>query len=284
MDVRIVADSSCDVFDMEELPLSVVPLKIYSDTEYLDDQSLDVDAMIGQLRKYGGRSHTSCPSVTEWAEAYGKEKDVYVFPITKGLSGSYCSAMAARALCLEENGDRNIKVFDTRSAGPGVLLLMEKLRDLLRRGLDFDSVCGKMAEYRKSTHLLYSLESLHNFAANGRVSKLAAAAAEVLSIRILGTGSEDGKLELLTKSRGRARARRDMLSEVEKRGYRGGKMLIAHCQNQKGAEELKKAITEHLGGPEDLDIRIYPLRGLCSYYAEPGGILLAFEGENPEAA
>ena len=152
---------------------------------------------------------------------------------------------------------------------------MEKLCELVRAGLDFDNIVKKMAEYRKRTHLLFSLESLHNFAANGRVSKIAAAAAEVLGIRVLGTGSREGKLELLTKSRGRERSRRDILAEVEKRGYAGGKMLIAHCQNLKGAEALKNAVIEKFGGT---DIRIYPLRGLCSYYAETGGILTAFEG------
>ena len=65
-----------------------------------------------------------------------------------------------------------------------------------------------------------------------------------------------------------------MLSEMAELGYKGGKVQIGHCQNATLALELCTEIQQRF--PE-ADVRSYPLRGLCSYYAERGGIMLGFE-------
>ena len=57
-------------------------------------------------------------------------------------------------------------------------------------------------------------------------------------------------------------------------GYRGGRVRIGHCQNEMLAQEL---CSELLHLFPQADIKSYPLRGLCSYYAERGGIMLGFE-------
>ena len=57
-------------------------------------------------------------------------------------------------------------------------------------------------------------------------------------------------------------------------GYRGGRVRIGHCQNEVLAQEL---CSELLHRFPQADIKSYPLRGLCSYYAERGGIMLGFE-------
>ena len=57
-------------------------------------------------------------------------------------------------------------------------------------------------------------------------------------------------------------------------GYKGGKVRIGHCQNAALALELCAEIRQRFPAA---DVRSYPLRGLCSYYAERGGIMLGFE-------
>jgi fatty acid-binding protein DegV len=63
----------------------------------------------------------------------------------------------------------------------------------------------------------------------------------------------------------------DMLSSL---GYNGGKISIGHCVNEAGAEALSSLI---LTAYPDADIEIHKLMGLCSFYAERGGILVGFE-------
>ena len=131
-----------------------------------------------------------------------------------------------------------------------------------------------MQDYQRRTHLIFALESLHNLAQNGRVGKLAAAAAGMLGIRAVGTTSDEGTLDLLGKCRGRKRAVDFLQEEMERLGYTGGCVRIGHCRNTDSAGELRTAILHRFPGA---NIRIYTLRGLCSYYAECGGVLVGFE-------
>lgn len=162
----------------------------------------------------------------------------------------------------------------TLSAGPEIALLIEKALYELRCHADFDKACEALNTYQAHTHLLFALESMHNLAQNGRVSKLAATMASVLGIRAIGQASAEGTLEMLGKCRGVRKARQFMLGEMENLGYRGGKVRIGHCQNAALALELCAEIRQRFPAA---DVRSYPLRGLCSYYAERCGIMLGFE-------
>ena len=53
-----------------------------------------------------------------------------------------------------------------------------------------------------------------------------------------------------------------------------GKVQIAHCQNEAAANKLKEMIASSLPG---VTVNIGINRGLCSYYAEKGGLLVGFE-------
>ena len=115
---------------------------------------------------------------------------------------------------------------------------------------------------------------MHNLAQNGRISKLAATVAGVLGIRVVGQASAEGTLEMLGKCRGARRTLEFLLRAMERLGYRGGRVRIGHCQNEVLAQDL---CSELLHLFPQADIKSYPLRGLCSYYAERGGIMLGFE-------
>lgn len=272
---RIVADSSCDLLTLEGADFVSVPLSIRTDTEeFYDDANLDVDAMVSTLRDTKGRSYSACPNIAAWESAFGESGNVIAFTITSALSGSYNAACVAKKTCEERNPARRIYVVDSLSAGPEIALLIERALYELRSHEDFDKACEALNTYQTHTHLLFALESMHNLAQNGRVSKLAATMASVLGIRAIGQASSEGILEMLGKCRGVRKARQFMLGEMEKLGYKGGKVRIGHCQNAALALELCTEIRQRF--PE-ADVRSYPLRGLCSYYAECGGIMLGFE-------
>ena len=273
--VRLVADSSCDLLTLSGMDFVSVPLTIRTETaEFRDDAVLDVDGMVRALRDTNGRSYSACPNVADWEGAFGGCGDVIAFTITSGLSGSYGVACAAKESCEERDPSRRIQVFDSLSAGPEIALLIEKALSETRAGADFDGVRRAVQEYRERTRLLFALESMHNLAQNGRVNRLVATMAGVLGIRAVGQASAEGTLEMLGKARGARRTRQLMLSEMERLGYRGGSARIGHCQNETLALEIRDEIRQRFPAA---DAQIHPLRGLCSYYAERGGIMLGFE-------
>ena len=279
--IRIVADSSCDLLALPGVDFASVPLTLRTDSEeFRDDASLDVNAMVETLRGTKGRTYSACPNVADWEaafdgdEANGSNADVLAFTITSGLSGSYNAAFTAKEGCEERDPSRRIHVTDTLSAGPETALLIEKAASEIRSGADFDAVCRTVEEYRGRTHLLFALESLHNLAQNGRVGKIAATMASVLGIRVVGQASGEGTLEMLGKCRGPRKTQEFLLSQMERFGYQGGAVRLGHCQNEPLAQGIRDDIVSRF---PDADVRVYPLRGLCSYYAERGGIMLGFE-------
>jgi DegV family protein with EDD domain len=273
--IRIVADSSCDLLTLDGVDFVSVPLTVRTAAEeFRDDAALNVDAMISTLRGTKGRTFSACPNIADWESAFGESGDVLAFTITSSLSGSCSAALAAKKNCEERNPSRRIFVVDTLSAGPEIALLIEKAATGLRSGADFEEICTVVQQHQRRTHLIFALESMHNLAQNGRISKLAATMAGVLGIRAIGQASEEGTLEMLGKCRGARNTQGFLLSEMERLGYRGGSVRIGHCQNAAFALGLCTEIRRRF--PE-ADVKSYPLRGLCSYYAERGGIMLGFE-------
>ena len=195
--IRIVADSSCNILALDGVEFVSVPLTIRTDTEeFRDDAALDVNEMVTVLRNTKGRSYSACPNITDWEEAFGDSGDVLAFTITSSLSGSYNAACIARDACQERDPSRRIYVVDSLSAGPEIGLLIERALSEVRAGADFGAVCRAVKAYHERTHLLFALESMHNLAQNGRISKLAATMAGVLGIRAVGQASAEGTLEM----------------------------------------------------------------------------------------
>lgn len=273
--MKIIADSSADLLSLADAVFEAVPLKLVTSVrEYVDNGDLDVHGMLTDLRRYKGKSGSSCPNLDDYLNAFGEESEIFCITITSGLSGSYNAAATAARIYLEKHPDRKVSVLDSLSAGAELTLIVEKLRDLIQSGRAFEEIDCLIRDYMKHTNLIFALESLHNLAANGRVSPLVAKFAGILGIRIVGRASEKGVLEITNKSRGAAKMNADIYSNMKERGYTGGRVRIHHAENPEAAELLKGTI---LADFPNADITIGETRGLCSFYAELGGLMIGYE-------
>ena len=273
--IKIVADSSANLMTLEQLDFAAAPLKIITaEKEFVDNPELDLDGMLDYFASYKGRSQTSCPNTEDWLTAFGDAEEIYCVTITSGLSGSYNAACVARDLYEAENPGRRVYVIDSLSAGPELTLIVEKLKELILAGKSFEEIQKEIPEYTRNTGLLFMLESLNNFAANGRVSPAVAKIAGVLGIRIVGKASDAGTLEPTDKCRGENKSLTTLLANLKANGLKTGKVILAHCCNESAAEKLKALILADL--PE-VTVQIGKNLGLCSYYAERGGLLVGYE-------
>ena len=257
-----------------DIPFESVPLKIVAEREYVDDASLDVHEMLTDLQKYKGKSRSSCPNPDNYLAAFGDAENVFVITITSGLSGSYNSAVKAANDYRSAHPDRNVMVIDSLSTGAESALMVEKIAELIKDGKEFAEIEAHLTEYVKNTRLLFSLESLHNLAANGRVKPIVAKISGILGIRVLGRASDVGTLEVVEKVRGAQSAVVGLAKLMKIDGYKGGKVRIHHAENPTAAEKLAAKIREEF---PDAPIKISTTRALCSFYAEMGGVLLGFE-------
>ena len=272
---KIVADSSADLLSIDSVPFAYASLKIITaEKQYIDDADLDVKDMVETLSTYKGKSSTSCPNPEDWLRAFGDAESVFCLTLTGTLSGGYNSAMLAKRLYEEKYPGRRVFVINSLSTGPEMKLIAEYIREMILNNESYENICGRATQYMQNTGLLFMLESMRNLANNGRISSVVAKAVGLLGIRIVGTASEMGDLQLLDKCRGQQKALEAMFNRMKEFGYEGGRVRLAHCFNEKAAEILRDMIlTEY----PTADIEVYTCRGLCGFYAEKNGMLVGFE-------
>lgn len=273
--IKIVADSSCDMFALQSVDFATSPMKMITDEkDFVDDESLDVAAMVEFFDSYKGKSKSSCPNTGDWIEAFGDADDIFCVTITSGLSGSYNSASAAKKIYEAEHEGARVFVIDSLSAGPELTLLIEKLEACVQSGMAYEEICDTITAYQKKTGLVFMLKSLKTFANNGRVSPIVAKLVGIAGICIVGKASTEGTLEPMHKCRGEKKSLETLIQDLEAEGYRAGKISIGHCQNEEAAHRLKTMIEEAYTGAQ---VEVHGFRGLCSFYAEKGGVLVGFE-------
>ncbi|MCY7218302.1 DegV family protein [Streptococcus cristatus] len=276
---KIIADSGCDYREIADLATDTsfksVPLTIQVDSEiFVDDANLDIDLMMEKMYATSTASKSACPSPDDYLRSFEGAENIFIVTITGALSGSHNSAQLAKKLFLEERPEANIYVIDSLSAGGEVDLIITKLNELIKEGLSFNEIVEAITHYQEKTKLLFVLAKVDNLVKNGRLNKLIGAVVGLLNIRMVGEASETGTLELLQKARGAKKALTAAVEEVLKAGYKGGRIIIAHRNNDKFCQQFSSLIKEKFPAA---DISFLPTSGLCSFYAEEGGLLLGYE-------
>jgi DegV family protein with EDD domain len=275
MSIKVVSDSSSNVFAVEGLNYTTVPMKVIAgEHEFIDTPDLDLQNMVQTLKEHKGKSGSSCPNMQEWLDAFQGDEDVFGLTISKNLSGSYNAAKQAAAEFAENSG-KKASVIDSLAAGPQQIMIAEKIKELIDAGYDFETVKEKALEYHNNTHILFCLESLTNLARNGRVNPAVAKIAGVLGMRVIGD-VKGGQITPVHKPRGHKKAMQMLVEMMEERGiYDGALVRIAHCFGKQQAEDLKAAVLEKFPNCRFI---IEPTTALCSFYAEAGGLMIGFEG------
>lgn len=275
MKVKIISDSSANMYTMDGMDFASVPLKIVTnDKEYIDNADLDVAAMVEDLSTYKGRTGTACPGVGDYLDAFEGYDEIFCVTITSNLSGSYNAAMTAKQQYEEEHPDAKVYVVDSLSTGGEMKLILNKIKEMILDGKMFDAIISEIEEYKTNhTRLLFCLESLHNLANNGRVNPAVAKIAGLVGLRVVGN-AKGGVLNPDDKCRGEKKALSTIFSNMKKAGYHGGKVLIDHCLNSKAAEALSQLVLNEF---PNACIELGTLGGLCSFYAEKGGMIIGYE-------
>ena len=137
----------------------------------------------------------------------------------------------------------------------------------------FEDACAYFDSLEQQSKILFSLCNYENLAKAGRIPKAAGVIANKLNIRILGTASEAGKIELVGHTRGEKKMLTKIVDTMEAEGFTGGEVVIDHVENEAGAQALASRIVEHWPGSKTI---IMPCNGLDSYYAEMHGLIIGY--------
>lgn len=279
MKYAIIVDSSCDLYIdnnfQNDTFMARVPLRLrVGEKEYIDDFDLDIATFMKEMSACSEATGSSAPSPEEWYNAYKNADEIFAVTITSQLSGTYNSAMIGRDMALEEDPNKKIHVIDSKSAGAGTTIIVRKLQEYIGKGMNFQEIVDHITKYCETVKTYFILESMDNLIKNGRVSALAGKLAGILGIKILGQASSEGTIELLRKLRGKDMIYKKTVEDMFSSGYNGGKVIISHCFN----EERVKYVSEMIKAKyPEAEIEVMLTGGLCSYYAEEKGLIIAFE-------
>lgn len=275
MNIKIVSDSSSNLLVYPGADYTTVPLKIVAgEKEYVDNAQLDVAGMVADLKKFKGKSGSSCPNVQEWLDAFDGADTIIALTISQKLSGSYNAAVNAADEYMAEHPGKQVWVLDSVTAGPEMALLIDRMVALIQEGNTLEQIKENVTEYHKHLHTLFCLESLTNLARNGRVNPAVATIAGVLGIRVVGDVTW-GQITDQAKPRGQRKAIEKLVQMMEERGMEDGATIrIAHCLGEDNANALKAKVLEKY---PNCRFVIEPTTALCSFYAEAGGLMIAIE-------
>ena len=274
---NIIADSSCDLFDLEKANEDItylnVPFIINIETqEYTDDEKLDTSALIAKMKESKKASSTACPSPEAWFEKMDKGSYNILVTISKNLSGSYNSALIATQMFNENVGEGKAAIVDGRATGPAAVLAVRKLTQLISEGLEFEEVISRTEKYIEDMRTVFALSSFDNLIKAGRMGKLAGVLAASLDFRGVGV-EEDGRIKFKAKVRGKKKMIQTMIDVMRENAFNGGEVVISHCHNEVLAQKLCDEINCVW---KDTNITVMPTRGLNSYYAENGGLIVSY--------
>ena len=276
MNFKIVSDSSSNVYELSGANYTTVPMKIIAgEREFVDTPALDLHGMVTYLKSYKGKSGSSCANAQEWLDAFEGADAAFGVTISKNLSGSFNAAQQAAEEYMEQNPGKKAYIFDSLAAGPQQAMLCDKLAELIAAGYDYDTIVEKALDYHNHTHILFCLESMTNLARNGRVNPAVAKIANAIGIRVCGD-VKGGEIVPVHKPRGEKTATAVLVDMLGERGYEDGKLIrVAHCFGEKNAQNFKAAV---LAKYPNANMVIEHTTGLCSFYAEAGGLMIGFEG------
>ncbi|HEL1586845.1 TPA: DegV family protein [Streptococcus suis] len=276
---KIVADSGCDYRQLDQLAPNAefisVPLTVQIGAEtFVDQAELDIDKMMEVMYASSEAASSACPSPQAYQAAFEGADQIIVVTLTGTLSGSFNSARVARDMYLEEHPDAKIHLIDSLSAGGEMDLLVTEINRLISSGLEFEEVVSAITTYQENSKLLFVLAKVDNLVKNGRLSKLVGTVVGLLNIRMVGEASSEGKLELLQKARGHKKSVTAAFEEMKKAGYKGGRIIMAHRNNDKFFQQFSDLVKENY--PNAI-VEEVATSGLCSFYAEEGGLLMGYE-------
>lgn len=276
MKYQIIVDSCSDIdadyLDGSEIGLRIVPLKInVGEKEYVDEQGVDIEEMLKNLKTPKIKSSSACPAPEAFLKEFDKSEYTFVVTITQKLSGCYNSAMLAKN---EYKSLSHVHVIDSMAVSGTEILIVDKLVELIKSGLEFETIVSEIEKFRDNCTLFFVLQKFDNLVNNGRMSKIAGLIASTISLKPI-CKAVDGEIKIIKKIIGSKQLFPKLAMMIKEilNGDKDRKIIISHCNGENEAEELKYNLEKMCDAK---NIKIIPMKALTSYYALEKGIIVCF--------
>ncbi|HER2661949.1 TPA: DegV family protein [Streptococcus pyogenes] len=284
MTFTIMTDSTADLNQTwaEDHDIVLIGLTILCDGEVYETvgpNRISSDYLLKKM-KAGSHPQTSQINVGEFEKVFREHarnnKALLYLAFSSVLSGTYQSALMARDLVREDYPDAVIEIVDTLAAAGGegyLTILAAEARDSGKNLLETKDIV-KAVIPRLRTYFL--VDDLFHLMRGGRLSKGSAFLGSLASIKPLLWIDEEGKLVPIAKIRGRQKAIKEMVAQVEK-DIADSTVIVSYTSDQGSAEKLREELLAH----ENIsDVLMMPLGPVISAHVGPNTLAVFVIGQN----
>ena len=277
--VRIVIDSACDMelSRAEELGLDFMPLKtIFGEDEYLDGVTISHEQFFEKLIECGTMPTTSQIIPYDFEKKFEEIKaagdTAVVITLSSLLSGTYQSATIAAS-----DYEDCITVIDSLNVCIGeqnLVMLAVRLRD---QGLSAVEIASQLEDAKHRVKVLAVFDTLEYLKRGGRISKTAAWAGNVLSIKPV-ISIEKGEVAILGKARGSKNGNNMLIQQINQSNGIDFSMPYTLAYSGLSDVLLKKYITDSSAiweGHTD-SLPVSTIGATIGTHAGPGAIAVSY--------
>ena len=276
MSVKIIVDSTIDVTNDIKEKLTIVPLTVnFGETEYIDGITITHNEFYEKLIESDVIPTTSQPTPDAFAKVFEEIKNnndtAVVITVSSKLSGTYQSATIAAS-----DYPDNIIVVDGKTVAIGTGILAKFALELAQKGLSAKEIAETLENEKNNVFVIAMLDTLEYLKKGGRISKTAALAGTLLSIKPV-VSIYDGVISILGKARGSKQANNFLITEIQKYGINFEKPILL---GYTGLSDilLKKYIEDSKdiweGNVDNLNYT--PIGSVVGTHAGPGAVAVAF--------
>ncbi len=230
--------------------------------------------------RQGAAVHTSMINASTFGDAFkislSAGVDIIYVGMSGGISGTHHAAMQAAGEMREKYPERKIAVIDTRAASLGEGLAVLFAARLKAAGASFEDVVDETQKNSASVCQYFTVEDLTYLKKGGRISGAAALVGNILQIKPILKGDEEGRIVFCHKERGRKRSMEALVSRFKELvADLNAPVGIAHGDSEEDAGYLAQRIRES-GHTGEMLMECYePVTGS---HVGPGTIALFFYG------
>lgn len=277
MSYKVIVDSCGELteemkangnFETASLTMEVGGVRI------IDDASFDQADFLRRVAECPESPKSSCPSPEDYMEKYRCEAErVYAVTLTAELSGSYNSAVLAKNLYIEEYGEKNIHIFNSRSASIGETLIAMKVQECEEAGMTFEQVVDTVERYIDAQHTYFVLENLDTLRKNGRLTGIKSLVAGALNIKPVMAATPEGTICQIGQARGIKKALAKMADQIAEETQEAEEKILAisNCNCRERAREVERMLLAKMKVKASF---IIDTAGISSMYANDGGIIV----------
>lgn len=258
---RVVVTTSSSGLDYLDMPDNVRVLRLHveiEDQHYFDGQDITYKQISRRMMLDRDLLPVTRPASIEDIEEFFEDlykngcKEVFVVTISSGMSETYQNVMTAKTAML---GRMFVHVFDSKSIAFSEAWQVLEVSKMLKQGKNAVQIAERLQVVQENTSFMVMVEDIRNLVKTKRLSAPRGLIANMMDIKPIIGGDEDGKIITFAKVRRTKNAIKQMcIFAIEKLKEGDGQIYIIST----GYDEWVEMMQEELSSFGFHDVPVVP--------------------------